>query len=883
MVKTNFQTARSCRFAIVSIIFFISMFIGMADAADSGNRIWQEGMPSTYTWNAYSFAGFYYNLNDNLGTEELTIYDISRTIAEGDISYTTSPLEVNFEYSGFGEYQVIGFMADKYFAGYTGKSVISNNKINSVLGNRQLHKVLLDDDDKRIVNEGGTLTLKEGYVLKMKEVDISAGPGQVMVTLLKDGVEVDTDVVAGNDNYVYSTRVGSEKDMPLIAVHFDNVFRGREVNAVFVRGLFQISEAFTPVNNGDRYGEMEINNVGSNGIEMTNQHSISLSGGNTIDLVGDLKIVVADSDVLRFALSVERTGAFEVRGTIYDVTDEWTPFNFGLNVGGTNIGFYYDMDHDVGKENLKIEEINGNSIPEGKLRYSTSPEEVSFEYSGFGTYQVIGFMADKYFAGYTTNSKISNRDSIRIFDRGELHKVLLDDDTKRTVTTGSTLTLKDGYVVKMKDVDIGAGEGQILIGLLKDGTEVDTDVVTGQDTYVYTPKKLGNVSNLPVIAVHFDSVFRGRETNAAFVRGVFQISEEFTTVKTGDRNGQMEVDSLSQNGIVMTNRNSIGLSSGSTVELMGNIKFKVADSSTLRFYPFVEVSPEMIASQLLIDAPPKATAGDTIKVKVTAGGKVIEGVTVGVNSEVGTTDANGMLDFSIKKTLQTGKYNLTATKLGYQKASRNIEIEGYLENRLVIDAPAKANQFEEITVKVTNKELSVSDVTLSLDNITIGKTDSSGELKYTPEVSGTHTIYATKSGLTTGARDIDIKVPYSEFKALDINMPLVVTANQETEFTANITNAGTKKDTLPVALIVNSTELQSELVTIAPKEVKEVTFKRAINLPPGNYTVEVLGQKKSIEVKESGLNVYLILGIIIVAGAVIIYFLTARRKSVPIN
>ncbi len=870
------------RYLIIAITLFISIsyFISAADAAGTGNRIWQEGMDTTYTWNSYSFAGFYYNLDDNLGTEEITIHDIKRSIAEGDISYSTSPLEISFGHSGFGKYQVIGFMADKYFAGYTANSVISGGEVKSVLGVRQLHKVLLDDDSKRVVNEGGTLTLKEGYVLKMKEVDIGAGPGQVMVTLFKDGDEVDTDVVAGNDNYVYSTKLGSEKDMPLLAVHFDAVFRGREANAVFVRGIFQISETFTSVNNGDRYGEMEISNVGAGGIEMTNRNSISLSRGNTIDLDGDLKIVVADSDVLRFALSVEKTGAFEVRGTIYPKTQEWTPFNFGLNVGGTNIGFYYDMDHDVGKEKLKIEQINGNSIPEGKLKYSTSPEEVDFEYSGFGKYNVIGFMANKYFAGYTARSEISNSDPISVFDRGQLHKVLLDDDTKRTVSTGSTLTLKDGYVVKMKDVDIGAGEGQILIGLFKDGNEVDTDVVTGRDTYIYIPKKVGNVSELPIIAIHFDTVFRGKEVSAAFVKGVFQISEDFTTVKAGDTNGQMEVDSIGGNGIVMTNRNSISLSSGNTVELMGNIKFKVADSGTLRFYPFVDVTPDMIAGQLLIDAPPTATAGDTIPIKVTAGGRAVEGATVGINSDVGTTDKNGFLEFNIERSLETGTYNLTATKLGYQKASKNIEIEGYLENRLVIDAPAKANQFEEITIKVTNNELPASGVTVALDNITIGKTDSSGTLNYTPEVSGTHTIYASKSGLITGARDIDIRVPYSEFKALDINSPDVVFANQEAFFSANITNAGTKKDTLPVVLIVNSTEVETMSVTLAPKEVKEVIFKRAIDLPAGNYTVEVLGQKKSIEVKDSGFNVYMALGITIVIGAISIYFLTAKSGKV---
>jgi S-layer protein (TIGR01567 family) len=882
VIYTIKEKIYSWRFAI-TLLIFISLFMVTADAAGSGNRIWQEGMAKTYTWNPYSFAGFYYNLNDNLGTEEITFHNIDRSIAEGDISYSTSPMEVSFEYSGFGKYQVVGFMAGKYFAGYTANSKPPNPIITvgakSALSSKQLHRVLIDDDTKRIISVGSTLTLQEGYVLKAK--DISVTDRIMLISLLKDGNEVDTATLEAGQTYVYApNKVGVVSDLPIIMVRFDSVFSGNEVQAAFLKGLFQISETFTHVKTGDRYGEMEIRSVGAGGIKMTNRNSISLSRGNTIDLLGDLKIVVADSDVLRFALSVEKTGAFEVRGTTYPETLEWTPFNFGLNVGGTNLGFYYDMDHDVGKEKLKIEQIDGDSIPEGKLKYSTTPEEVEFEYSGFGKYQVIGFMADRYFAGYTKNSVISNKETKSVFDTSQLHKVLLDDDTKRTVATGSTLNLKDGYVLKMKDIDIGAGEGQILIGLLKDGKEIDTDVVTGRDTYIYIPKKVGNVSELPIIAVHFDSVFRGKEVSAAFVKGVFQISEDFTTVKTGDRNGEMKVDSVNGNGIVMTNRNSISLSSGSTVELMGNIKFKVADSSTLRFYPFVDVTPEMIANQLLIDAPPKATAGDTIMIKVTAGGRVVEGATVGINSDVGNTDKNGNLEFNIKKTLKTGSYNLTATKLGYQKASNNLEIEGYLDNRLVIDAPAMANQLEEITVKITNKELPVSGVTVALDNITIGTTDSSGMLNFTLEVSGTHTIYASKSGLITGARDINIRVPFSEYKALDINAPDVVIADQEAIFSANITNSGTKKDTLPVVLIVNSTEVETISVTLSPKEVKEVIFKRAINLPAGNYTVEVLGQNKLIEVKEAGLNVYMVLGIITVIGVIIIYFLTAKGRTI---
>ncbi|MFH0904748.1 MAG: S-layer protein domain-containing protein [Methanobacteriota archaeon] len=865
---------------VIGITIFLLIFIGTVDAAASGNRVWKEGMPTTYTWNSHSFAGFYYNLDENLGTEKLTISDIKRTIDEGDLTYSTMPIEVEFEYSRFGKYQVIGFMADKYFAGYTSNSVISGNDVISTLGKSQLHKVLLDDEEKRVINEGGTLTLKDGYVLKMTEVDISAGPGQVWVTLLKDGDEVDSDVVSGRDNYIYSTKLGGVSDVPVLAVHFDSVFRGREVNAAFIRGIFQISESFTKVRSDDRYGELEISSVSSGGIDMSNRNSLSLSSGNTVDLVGDLKIIVADSGTLRFALSVERTGAFEMRGTIYPTATEWTPMNFGLNIGGTNLGFYYDMDNDVGKESLKIEKINGRTIPEGRLRYSTTAEEVSFDYPKFGTYQIIGFMADKYFAGFTANSVISNKETKSTLGRLQLHKVLLDDDTKRTLSEGSTLTLKDGYVLKIKDVDIGAGEGQVLISLLKDGDEVDSDVITGSDNYLYI-KKLGSLDEIPVIAVHFDAVFRGREVNAAFARGVFQISESFTSVKPGDRFGAMEVDTVNAGSIEMVNANSIDVSSGNTVEIMGNISFRVANSDDVRFYPFVYVTPDMISSQLLIDAPLKATAGEAIKVKVTAGGKPVEDAFISINSDMGQTDIDGLLNLTLKKTMKGGTYNITATKLGYEKTSKELVVQGYVEDRLSIDAPAKGNQLGNITIRVLNKEQPVAGAAVSFDNKDIGVTDENGELNYMLEDSGMHTIYASMTGFAKAARDIEVRVPFAEFKALDISVNNVVFSNEKAEIKTNITNIGTKAATLPVGLIVNNTEIYSMPVYLAAGEVKEVTFRKEVSQFPGNYTIEVLGQKKTVEVKEAPFNIFLVLGIIIVIGAVIIYMLTAKGKTEP--
>lgn len=848
----------------------------------TGNRIWDEskGMNRTYKWNSYSFAGFYYDLDDDLATEELVIRNIRRNIDKGYITYTTSPIEVDFDYSKFGKYQVIGFMADKYFAGYTKNSSVSDNKVISAIGSGQLHNVLLDDDSKKTIVVGGSLTLMENYTFRAKEIDLSSR--QVWFVLYKDGDEVDSDVIEAGNTYTYEKKVGSI-DIPIIAIHIDSVFRGREINAAFIKGIFQISEKYDSAKSGNRYDRMEIIGYSKDKITMENRDSVDLSAGNTVDLMGNLKIIVADSDVLRFALSVERKGEFEARGTVNPIVDEWTPMNFGLNVGNTNVGFYYDLDEDIGTEKLKIEDIKGRSIKEGKLIYSTSPQEVSFEYSNFGKYEVIGFMADKYFAGYTKNSLVSSKKEISVLDSDQLHKIILDDDDKRTFYAGSTISLKEGYALRMTDIDIGAGTGTIWIVLYKDGKEVDNDVVAGGENYIYE-KKVGG-KEIPVIAIHFDSVFRGREVNAAFIKGIFQISESYTEIRSGKSYGKMEITEVSRNKIVMENDDDIDLSSGSTIDIMGNIKFKVADSDELRFYPFVLVTPEMIENKLQIDSPNKANAGETIKINITAGGNPIEGVSISIEpleqqASVGLlenkTDSKGSLSYIIPITLK-GTYTIKASKIGYTETNKTIEIE---QRKLSIEAPATANQLEDINIKVSHNDTPIRDAVIILDNTTIGFTNDKGILSYTlPEIiSGIRTITASKTGYINASRYIDVKILFSEFKAIDINItPNKISENEKIFVKSNITNIGNKKDTKPVELKINDTVVSNISINLAPNETKEINFTHKVNLSKGNYTVEILGQKGLIEVKE-GLNLLLIGGILSVIAIVTVVFLK-RKKS----
>ncbi|HML25083.1 MAG TPA: S-layer protein domain-containing protein, partial [Methanomethylovorans sp.] len=239
-----------------------------------------------------------------------------RSIEEDDLVYSTRPIETGFERDEWGSFQIIGFMAERYFAGYSDNTAFADDV--SLISDGQLAKVLINDDDEKSLFTGSSLVLQEGYVLDITEVDLNGN--KVFITLKKNGVQVDSTVIASNQDYVYETRIGSTDDFPLIAVHLDTIFRGTESNAVFVKGIFQVSDSYISVNAGDKYGRMTVDTIAPERITMSNPDVINLNAGRTIDIMGKLKFVVADDTVLRFAPVVDMTepGTYELRGTVSD-------------------------------------------------------------------------------------------------------------------------------------------------------------------------------------------------------------------------------------------------------------------------------------------------------------------------------------------------------------------------------------------------------------------------------------------------------------------------------------------------------------------------------------------------------------------------------------
>lgn len=181
----------------------------------------------------------------------------------------------------------------------------------------------------------------------------------------------------------------------------------------------------------------------------------------------------------------------------------------------------------------------------------------------------------------------------------------------------------------------------------------------------------------------------------------------------------------------------------------------------------------------------------------------------------------------------------------------------------------------------------VEGANITLDNSVIGTTNEYGNFYYTFNISGKHNLSATKEKYISVVKEISI---ISKFEALDINIiPNEVYTSQEIIIKSNITNVGTEAATRTVELIINNTVVDNRLVTLAQGEVKEINFtrkaKRLISPendnPPGSYIVEILEQKKILEVKEEPLNYLLIGGLAIGLMIIIIYlFSMGRHKKV---
>ncbi|MDD3565344.1 MAG: S-layer protein domain-containing protein, partial [Methanothrix sp.] len=133
---------------------------------------------AVYTWDPQDFAGFYYDIDDNIGTESITLTITGNVLDEPTgVVYQTKAQKDTFDYEEWGEFWTIGFLADEYFAAYVDGDretayLAFDSTDDNLMVDEQLSKVLIDDDEERTFTTGTPLKLMEDYELAIQAIDL---------------------------------------------------------------------------------------------------------------------------------------------------------------------------------------------------------------------------------------------------------------------------------------------------------------------------------------------------------------------------------------------------------------------------------------------------------------------------------------------------------------------------------------------------------------------------------------------------------------------------------------------------------------------------------------------------------------------------------------
>ena len=574
------------------------------------------GDGTTITMDANKFAAFYYDINDNVTTESLSIKNVAgtsgSTIGKNGLVYTTTIGKNEYKNKdvGWGNYSVIGFFADKYIP-------LKSNDVS------KLAKLVLDTDNKYTLKTGEQLDLGDGYTLEAKQVDVNGN--KVWLEFDKDGQYVDDQIIStdnGSNTWTCELDgIQGEDNVPVLKVHVNQVFQGAvdsiaQIDAIW---LIDYANAMT-INSDDEFGKLDDVSINGDTITISNTDTISLTKDADQEIGQGLYLRVADSDALRFYAFKQQTtpGTYEVRGTVVSGTQPytWTSDNFA--------GFFYDLNKNVGTETLSVSDVSGRTVPEGGLNYSTTIKSVDYKASDVfnGTYPVLGFFAQKYVP-------------LKSNDASKLAKLVLDNDDKYTLRTGEQLDLGDGYTLEAKQVDVDGKK--VWLELDKDGEFVDDEIVsTDSGDHIWTCE-VDNVQgedNVPVLKVHVNQVFQGAVDSIAQIDAIWLIDyANAMKIDTSDEFGKLDNVNINGPTITISNTNTFSLTKDSDQEIGQGMYFKVADSDTLRYYPYVQ---QTLGNETVTTIPSNTTSTDNTSVTPIPVANSTETPDVNVNTPTNT-------------------------------------------------------------------------------------------------------------------------------------------------------------------------------------------------------------------------------------------------------
>jgi len=573
------------------------------------------------SWDAESFGWFYYDLDEGTGGERLAVEAEGRRVKEGHLIYSSDVWTEEFDFEEWGRYQAVAFLGKRYLAGYLESNF---TEAVSALEEGELREVLFDYDGVQTATSETPLYLNDGYWLEV--AGASSEGKEVYLILKKNGMEADRAVVRLGETYVYE--VGDD-DLPVILAHVSAAMQGADKAIVDFNGIFQVRDRPTiKLETGDLVGLMEVATLSEGRIVLENAEDLVLRRDNITSLVGNMMLRVRDNPSLVYYPlgAITEYGVQEMRGPVYSersqvpigtATGEFAGYAQARWNYENFTGFYFDDDKKIGSETLIIHGTDGRTIrtirSDGTrlvdgAEYICFVHEVNFEFDPWGSYQVLCFLGDAWFVGYGPGSNLDVEEK-NMLEQDQIGLVLIDTNQKDTAVAGDFYFLGEGYSLYIRDVvkdDVKKDE--IFIELRKNDQLVDSAVIQSNSTYVYE-RDVGDVEDLPIIALHVESIFSDGDDQFAIIDGLFQVSDsQFLSIEEGDELGELVVLRTGSFGIYMGNLDSVSLKPDSKVAILPGMNIKVADNDFLRYYiyknEYVLPSPKIIDYYLPDDPVP---------------------------------------------------------------------------------------------------------------------------------------------------------------------------------------------------------------------------------------------------------------------------------------
>lgn len=527
-------------------------------------------------WNPANFAGFAYDVDNDLGRESLLLNISDEAVDAGSAEYWSQIQSATFKHAEWGEYLLQGFLGQSYFAGYADSCTIAD-AWNALAEGHFLSQVLIDSDEKITIASDEALTLADGYSLKFSDTEDG-----VKASLFKGTSLLDLETITPPSDFVYKANL-SGFNTTLIAISVQANVKLTPKSYYTIKGIFQISENTMPLEPGSRYGMFQIDDISMDGLKLQNDQRLDLARNLDMELLNGIRIKTSDANAAMNRIYLDKnisgTGSYDIRSEIATGTGffawTWTPMNFA--------GFYYDAIHDIGTETLSTFITEGvrlsGDYPYG-IQYITKAQSKEFEFSDWGSFSVLGFLGDPYFVGYLEGSPIRSEHYNLLADE-KLAKILIDSGELHSIQDGESLQLAEGLDVKLfGDKDCN----KTLIELYKDGELIDRDYMDVPGTYTYEVQ-MGSLAKFPVLGLHVSEI-NCTAGKKCIVDGIFQISQNPIDVEADTCFGKLCIAVVdASNGVLeMVNRdNPITLSRNVDIPLVENISIKTADSSDLRY------------------------------------------------------------------------------------------------------------------------------------------------------------------------------------------------------------------------------------------------------------------------------------------------------------